>query len=32
LSAGIKVEEIIPDGIIFNYQGYRFLVSTSGTR
>jgi general secretion pathway protein B len=24
LSAGLKLEEIIPDGVIFSYQGYRF--------
>jgi len=32
LSAGIKVEEIIPDGIIFNYQGYRFFVKINENR
>lgn len=32
LSAGIKVEEIVPDGIIFNYQGYRFFVTINEHR
>lgn len=32
LIAGIKVEEINPEGIIFKYQGYRFLVRTNENR
>lgn len=32
LSAGLKVEEITQDGIIFNNQGYRFLISINVNR
>jgi hypothetical protein len=26
LTAGLKLEEITPDGVIFSYQNYRFHV------
>ena len=32
LAPGLRVEEIIPDGIIFGYQGYRFRVGINGNR
>jgi len=32
LTPGLRVEEIIPAGIIFSYQGYRFRVGTSENR
>jgi len=32
LAPGLRVEEIIPDGIIFSYQGYRFRVGINGNR
>ena len=32
LAPGLRVEEIIPDGIIFTYQGYRFRVGINGNR
>jgi general secretion pathway protein B len=32
LTPGLKVEEIVPDGIIFNYQSYRFRVGTNENR
>jgi general secretion pathway protein B len=32
LTPGLRVEEIIPAGIIFSYQGYRFSVRTSENR
>ena len=32
LSPGLKVEEIIPGGIIFGYQGYRFRIGVSEHR
>jgi len=30
LSPGLRVEEIIPDGVVLSYQGYRFEVGISG--
>ena len=30
LAPGLKVEEIIPDGVVMSYQGYRFEVGISG--
>jgi general secretion pathway protein B len=32
LAPGLRVEEIIPDGIVFSYQGYRFRVGIDGNR
>jgi general secretion pathway protein B len=32
LEPGLRVEEIIPEGIIFSYQRYRFLVGTNENR
>lgn len=32
LSAGLKVEEITPEGIVFNHQGYRFLIKINENR
>ena len=32
LAPGLRVEEIIPEGIIFSYQGYRFRVGTNENR
>jgi general secretion pathway protein B len=32
LSAGLRVEEIIPDGVVFSYQGYRFRIGVNHTR
>lgn len=32
LTPGLKVEEIIPDGIIFSFQGYKFRVGITGNR
>jgi general secretion pathway protein B len=32
LTPGLKLEEIIPSGLIFSYQGYRFRVTISENR
>jgi general secretion pathway protein B len=32
LSPGLKVEEIVPGGIIFGYQGYRFRIGAGENR
>ncbi len=32
LSPGLRLEEIIPQGVVFSYQGYRFRVNLNGNR
>ncbi len=32
LAPGLKLEEIVPDGVIFGYRGYRFRVDLGGSR
>ncbi len=32
LTPGLKVEEIIPEGIVLSFQGYRFRLPVSGNR
>ncbi len=32
LAPGLKLEEIVPGGVIFGYRGYRFRVDLSGSR
>jgi general secretion pathway protein B len=32
LAPGLKLEEIVPDGVIFSYRGYRFRVGLNGNR
>jgi general secretion pathway protein B len=32
LSPGLRLEEIIPHGVVFSYQGYRFRVDLNGNR
>jgi general secretion pathway protein B len=31
LAPGLKLEEIVPDGVIFGYRGYRFRVDLNGS-
>jgi hypothetical protein len=32
LVPGLKPEEIVPDGVIFSFRGYRFRVDLNGSR
>jgi len=32
LAPGLRLEEIVPDGVIFGYRGYRFRVDLNGSR
>ena len=32
LAPGLKLEEIVPDGVIFSFRGYRFRVDLNGSR
>jgi hypothetical protein len=31
LAPGLKLVEIVPDGVIFGYRGYRFRVDLNGS-
>jgi hypothetical protein len=32
LTPGLRLEEIVPEGVIFGFRGYRFRVDLSASR